>query len=104
MGRLLFGSTGQVRGASIRRRRSFGVGLLALLFSGIVLAQTPSPGQQTPPAGQQQAPAADAVSPPAVQILGYGDINFQAEKQRQRARQRSRQPVRTTRRLQVDFP
>ena len=79
MGRLLFGSTGQVRGASIRRRRSFGVALLALLFSGIVLAQTPSPGQQTPPAGQQQAPAADAVSPPAVQILGYGEINFQAE-------------------------
>jgi hypothetical protein len=72
MSRLLLVSTAQVCCGSISRRRHFGLALIALLLSSSVLAQTPLPGQQTPP-------PVDAVSPPALQILGYGDINFLVE-------------------------
>src|SRR5204862_5875343 len=49
-----------------------GLALTVLLLGSRALAQTPAP--TSPP----QA-AADAVSPPALQILGYGDVNFVAE-------------------------
>lgn len=43
----------------------------AVLLSGVAVAQTP-------PSGQTPLPP-DAVSPPALQILGYGDINLLLE-------------------------
>jgi hypothetical protein len=71
MSRLLFASAARVCFGFINRRRPFGPTLIALLVSSSsAFAQAPA-GQQTP--------APDAVSPPALQILGYGDINFVAE-------------------------
>ena len=71
MNRLLFVSIAQLR-RGISRSPCFGLALIALLLSRNARAQTP-------PAEPPAPPSAAAVSPPALQILGYGDINYVVE-------------------------